>query len=80
MGALRPSLRGTLLSTKLAAEALGVGRSRVLALIRRGLLPAEKVGREWLIRSEDLGRLSRRPPGRPRTKVTGALHPLSSDR
>ena len=65
----KPSLRGQLLSTKLAAEALGVGRSRVLALIRRGLLPAEKVGREWLIRSEDLGRLSRRPPGRPPWKT-----------
>jgi len=54
-----------LLTTKEAAERLGVGYVRVHQLIKQGRLPAEKVGRDWLIREEDLKLVENRKPGRP---------------
>ena len=55
-----------LLTTKQAEERLGVNDRRVTALIREGRLPAEKVGRDWLIREKDLAKVKDRRTGRPK--------------
>lgn len=47
-----------LITTAEAAERLGVVRSRVLALIAEGRLPATKLGRDWVIQAEDLARVA----------------------
>ena len=54
-----------LLTTREAAEILGVSVRRVQALISAGRLPATKHGRDWLILSVDLARVADRKPGRP---------------
>ncbi len=54
-----------MLTVPQAATALGVTPSRVHALIKCGRLPAEKIGRDWLIREEDLAALPERKTGRP---------------
>jgi excisionase family DNA binding protein len=51
-----------------AAKALGVSPRRVLALIKSGRLPAQKLGRDWIIKSSDLKLVSIRKPGRPPKK------------
>jgi excisionase family DNA binding protein len=51
-----------------AAAKLGVHRTRVNALIRAGRLPAQKMGRDYLIKPADLAKVKDRKPGRPRTK------------
>jgi len=51
------------LTTQQASEILGVTRTRILALISNGRLPAQKMGRDWLIRSEDLAQFRRKPRG-----------------
>jgi excisionase family DNA binding protein len=59
--------------TSEAAEVLGVSRRRVQALITSGQLPAQKVGRDWLIARADLETFAQQPrpvgypKGRPRT-------------
>lgn len=57
-----------MLSVSQSAQQLGVSPARVRALIKDGLLPAHKNGREWVLREEDvLQRLAARPrSGRPR--------------
>ena len=57
-----------LLTAKQAAEILGVDDSRVRVLIREGRLPAQKVGRDWVIMEPDLELVKDRKPGRPKTK------------
>ena len=57
-----------LLTTKETAERLGVSVKRVQAMIRSGRLPAQKVGRDYLIRKEDLKLVADRRPGRPSKK------------
>jgi len=52
------------LTTTQAAEALGIGRSRVLALIRQGRLKAKKVGMQWLVGLKALEEVRVRKPGR----------------
>ena len=54
-----------LLSTPEVADRLGVTVSRVQALIWAGRLPAQKVGRDYVIREEDLRLVKDRKPGRP---------------
>jgi len=57
------------LSTKEAAYLLDVNVSRVRQLIADGALPAEKRGRDWWIREQDVRAylaLPRGKPGRPR--------------
>ncbi len=57
------------LSTAEAAALLDVNTSRVAQLIRSGALPAEKWGRDWWLREEDVRAymaLPRGKPGRPR--------------
>jgi len=56
-----------LLTTKQAAEELGVSAARVRQLILAGELPAEKVGRDLFVRKKDVVKLKGRPgPGRPK--------------
>jgi excisionase family DNA binding protein len=52
---------------EVAAE-LGVSKTVVWRQIHAGRLPAEKFGRDWLVRYEDFERFRqiRREPGRPR--------------
>ena len=53
----------TLLSTQEAATRLGISRRRVLALVSTGRLPAQKVGRDWIIQEADLDKVKDRPQG-----------------
>ena len=55
-----------LLSTSEAAVKLGVTVGRVQQLIWDGLLPAQKVGRDYVIKEDDLKLVENRPKvGRP---------------
>ena len=54
------------LTTKEAAERLGITVTRVQQLILAGRLPAEKKGRDYFIKDEDLKLVKDRKPGRPR--------------
>ena len=57
------------LTTQQAAERLGVTQGRIRQLILSGNLPSEKVGRDRMIREEDLELVKDRPGrGRPRKK------------
>lgn len=58
------------LTTKQAADRLGVTPGRIRQLVLDGRLPAQKLGRDLFIRPEDLDRLERRRPGRPRKEQT----------
>jgi excisionase family DNA binding protein len=55
----------TNLSTKEAAARLGVTMKRVQAMIRAQRLPAQKVGRDYIIQEIDLKIVADRKPGRP---------------
>jgi len=55
-----------LLTANQAAEILGVDGSRVRVLIRQGRLPAQKIGRDWVIMEPDLELVIVRKPGRPK--------------
>jgi excisionase family DNA binding protein len=56
------------LTTKEAAERLGVSVRRVNALIEAGQLPAEKFGPVHMIDEKDLKLVEDRKPGRPPSK------------
>jgi excisionase family DNA binding protein len=60
-----------LLTTRDAATRLGVTVTRVQAMIIAGRLPAEKLGRDYVIREADLKFVADRKPGRP-PKATSA--------
>ena len=53
------------LTVKQAASELGVSVPRVHQLIQEERLPAEKLGRDWIIESGDLEKVKDRPTGRP---------------
>lgn len=60
-----------LMSVTQVAALKGVTRRAVLSAITAGTLPAQRVGRQWLLRPADLERWQPRrdwAPGRPRTK------------
>lgn len=61
-----------MLSVAESAERLGVSPARVRALIKAGQLPAEKSGRAWVLREEDvLHRAVSRPrAGRPTVRTS----------
>lgn len=64
------------LSTKQAADLLGVTHGRIRQLINGGALPAKKFGGAWVIEERDLELVRDRPPpgyprGRPRVKLEG---------
>lgn len=54
-----------LLTTGEVAERLGVTMKRVQAMIRDQRLPAEKMGRDYFIKEDDLKLVEGRKPGRP---------------
>ena len=55
------------LTTAAAAALLGVTPQRVRALIKAGMLEAEKWGRDWQISAESVERRKIRPPRRKKT-------------
>jgi excisionase family DNA binding protein len=62
-----------LLSTVEVASELGVTIGRVQQLIWAGLLPAQKVGRDYVINEDDLKLVQSRPKvGRPPKKIEPA--------
>ncbi len=71
-----------LLSTPEVAERLGVTVARVQTFIWEGRLPAQKVGRDYVIQEEDLklvqNRKTGRPPTHPRT-VNGHTKPTKKN-
>jgi excisionase family DNA binding protein len=58
-------MSGDLLTTRQAAQELGVTDSRVRQLILDGKLPAQKFGRSHMIKRNDLKRLELGNVGRP---------------
>jgi excisionase family DNA binding protein len=60
-----------LLTTREAAARLGISVLRVQQLIWDGRLPAEKIGRDYVINEVDLKLVENRKPGRPRKTQTG---------
>jgi excisionase family DNA binding protein len=54
-----------LISSAEAAERLGVHITRVQLLIREGRLPAQKIGRTYVLNEADLKLVADRKPGRP---------------
>jgi excisionase family DNA binding protein len=56
-----------LLSTSEAAGKLNVSVQRVHQFINEGRLPAQKVGRDYVIDESDLRLIADRAPGRPKT-------------
>lgn len=56
------------MTTKEAAEELGMSRSGVIEMIRRGDLPAEKFGRDYRINADDLKAVQEQEGGWPRGK------------
>ena len=54
-----------LISSKEAAEKLGLSIRRVQALITSGRLPAQKIGNSFVVREKDLELVKERKPGRP---------------
>ena len=54
-----------LLTTPEAARRLGVTVARVQKLIWDGRLPAQKIGRDYVIQEDDLKLVADRKPGRP---------------
>jgi excisionase family DNA binding protein len=57
-----------LLSTTEVAERLGITRHAVIALIKRGSLPAQKFGVNWIVQEKDLELVKNRKVGRPKKK------------
>jgi excisionase family DNA binding protein len=55
-----------LISSAEAAKKLGVHITRVQVLIREGRLPAQKIGRTYVVDEADLKLVEDRKPGRPR--------------
>jgi excisionase family DNA binding protein len=54
-----------LLTTPEVAEKLGITIARVQQLIWKGRLPAQKIGRDYVINEDDLKIVAERKPGRP---------------
>lgn len=54
-----------LISSKEAAEKLGLSLRRVQALITSGRLPAQKIGNSYVVNEKDLKLVKDRTPGRP---------------
>ena len=58
-----------LLSTNEASEKLNLSAIRVRQLIYSGRLPANKVGRDYVINEKDLSLVAVRTTGRPKKEV-----------
>ncbi len=59
-------MKGKFLTTKEAAEILGVHQSRIYALIDSNRLAASRFGKAWVIYEADLRAVKDRKPGRPK--------------
>ncbi|HVF56598.1 MAG TPA: helix-turn-helix domain-containing protein [Pyrinomonadaceae bacterium] len=68
-----------LLTTGEVAARLGVTMKRVQAMIRDERLPAEKRGRDYFIKENDLKLVEDRKPGRPRKVKTAKDAILKSE-
>jgi len=55
-----------IISSKEAADHLGISVRRVQALVKSGKLPAQKFGTAYMINEKDLKLVKDRKPGRPR--------------
>ncbi len=62
-----------MLTTKQVAERLEVSVRRVHQFIEEGRLPAEKMGRDYIIKERDLKLLDDRQTGRPPKAKTNAI-------
>jgi len=62
------------LTTREAAARLGLSIRHVQTLLRRGRLPAERLGTDWAIKPEAVEAFQRRPPGRPKKIVSTTDH------
>ena len=58
-----------IITTKVAAEMLGVTVRRVQALIKDGRLQAEKLGRDWVVKESDIESVRERKVGRPKKDI-----------
>ena len=58
-----------ILSTSEAAERLNISAIRVRQLIQEGRLPAQKVGRDYVIQEIDLNLVKERQTGRPKKEA-----------
>jgi excisionase family DNA binding protein len=58
-----------LLNTKDAGQILGISAIRVRDLINAGRLPAQKIGRDYVIDEKDLELVRERKAGRPKNKT-----------
>lgn len=59
-------------TTSQAAAELNITPEGVLKLISRGVLPAQKVGRDWIIHRKDVQKAKKRPGrGRPKKPEEG---------
>jgi excisionase family DNA binding protein len=67
-----------LLTTKEAAARLGISVMRVQQLIWDGRLPAEKIGRDYVIKEDDLKLVADRKPGRPRKEQSAPVSKQAS--
>lgn len=56
------------ISTKEAADRLGISIARVNVLIQQKRLPAQKIGGVWIINAADLPLVAHRPNGYPKGK------------
>lgn len=55
-----------ILTTKEAAQILGVHQSRIYALIDSNRLKATRFGKSWIIKESDLAEVRERKVGRPK--------------
>jgi excisionase family DNA binding protein len=67
----------SLLTTKEAAEKLGVTVPRIHTFIKEGRLPAEKMGRDFFIKEADLKLLENRKTGRPPKSLPATQKPAT---
>lgn len=60
----------SIIGTDEAAQRIGVSIRRLTAMIRTGIVPAQKIGRTWVLNETDVTRIAKqkRNPGRPRKK------------
>ena len=60
-----------LISTAEVAQRLGIHHYSVCRIIRDGRLRAQKIGKSWVVRSDDVAKLAKTyegQPGRPRNR------------
>lgn len=69
-------MKPKMLTTREAAERLGITVGRVRQMVIKGQLPSEKFGRDLMIAETDLMLVAERKPGRPR-KDAEAKEPQS---